>query len=132
MTTTKKKLILSLSLLGLLAFGILSWLSWINGRVVAQGLSPSGHDKVVVRSVPYTTNPVYMFIPLHSRFYRCEYYWVRNNRLRSSQAFAEDSYIAEKIEIKWLNDREATVSFDDFFTLKMKDEFWFKEKTQSD
>jgi hypothetical protein len=103
-----------------------SWLNWTRGKIVAWSDCPFGHRKVIIRSVPFTRNPFYMIMPLHSRFYRCEYYWKKNNILISSQSYSEDSYIAENFKIVWDGKTKATVSFDGEPALLCDSGWWEK------
>lgn len=103
-----------------------SWLNWTKGKIVARSDCPFGHRKVIIRSVPFTKNPFYMFMPLHSRFYRCEYYWEKNNILISSQSYSEDSYIAESFKIVWSENTKVTVSFDGEPALLCDSGWWEK------
>lgn len=128
MNIISKKRVMLFTLIAVLVVARFSWIEWTKGKIIARSVSPSGHKEIIVRAVPFTKNPFYMFLPLHSRFYRCEYYWVQNDLLRSSQSFSEDSYIAGNIQIEWVSAREAIVSFDDVFTLGLDDGFWSRKQ----
>jgi hypothetical protein len=67
-----------------------------------------------------------MFVSIHSRFYRCEYYRSRNAPLFSSQSFAEDSYIAQTVDVRWDGVADATVLFDGHATLRCQNGWWEK------
>ena len=111
----------------------LMWWNWKGGSVVLQSVSPKGINGPAIRvlAVPSSANPLWILTSSHSRFYRCEYRISRNDPLFSCQSFAEDSYIAEKIEVRWAGVADATVLFDDRPVLRCRYGWWEKIPTSS-
>jgi hypothetical protein len=109
------------------------WWNWKNGRILVQSSSSKALIGPIlkVRDVPSSTNPLWMFVSIHSRFYRCEYYRSQNSQLFSSQSFEEDSFIAQKVEVRWDGLADATVLFDGRPTLRCQNGWWKKIDTPS-
>lgn len=98
------------------------------GSVVLESQSPKGVNGPIIRirAVPSSANVIWMFVPTHSRFYRCEYYASRNAPLLSSQSFEEDSYVADKVEVRWDGVADATILFDARAALRCRNGWWEK------
>jgi hypothetical protein len=111
-----------------LAGATLIWWNWKNGRILIQSSSSKvlNGPMLTIRDVPSSANPLWMLVSIHSRFYRCEYHTSQNAPLFSCQSFAEDSYIAEKVEIRWDGVADTTILFDGRPTLRCQNGWWEK------
>jgi hypothetical protein len=111
----------------------LIWWNWKTGRILVQSASSKAVNGPIIkiRDVPSSDNPLWILVAIHSRFYRCEYYRSQNAPLFSSQSFAEDSYIAQKVEVRWNGVADATILFDGRPTLRCRNGWWEKVITTS-
>jgi len=116
-----------------LAGTILIWWNWKTGRVLVQSASSRAVNGPIIRirDVPSSAHPLWMLVAIHSRFYRCEYYTSQNAPLLSCQSFAEDSYIAQKVEVRWNGVADATILFDGRPTVRCQNGWWEKVITTS-
>jgi hypothetical protein len=129
----KRRWIALLLIVVALAGTTLIWWNWKNGRILVQSASSKALSGPIlrIRDVPSSPNPLWMFVSIHSRFYRCEYHTSQYAPLFSSQSFAEDSYIAEKVEVRWDGVADATILFDGRPTLRCQNGWWEKVITTS-
>ena len=111
----------------------LIWCNWKAGSLFVQSVSPKVINGPTIRilAVPSSANPLWMLIPIHSRFYRCEYHTSQNAPLLSSQSFSEDSYIAERAEVRWDGVADATILFDGRPSLRCRNGWWEEILTPS-
>jgi len=111
----------------------LIWWNWKAGCIIVQSPSIQGSQRPIikVRDVPTSANPLWMFVATHPRFYRCEYHTLQNAPLLSCQSSAEDSYVVQKVEVRWNGVVDATVLFDGHPTLRRQNGWWEKVITTS-
>lgn len=100
-----KKFPAALLLIGLLAllFGAWRWWSWGHGRELAS-FDTSHRSRVVIREIPYNTNPLEWIFDSSGYIYRFEL-WEWPHIMTNCMMYSGDSYRAQSARIDYTPDR---------------------------
>jgi len=96
----------------------------INGKVLAERVSPSGYAIIRVRALQPMPASINGLLGLDETIYRCEYYAYQSWPLTSCQSYSGESFFPNNIRIEWKTESKATVSLDKFVSFECVDGQW--------
>jgi len=113
--------------LGFIASLVVIWFYYaVSDRIIATNNFSKNYGNIKVRYVkkhPFALNNLFGY---NDGFYRCEYFHMVRQPMKSCISIDESSFSPSKIVISWDNGRQATVYFDSKPLVKCSDGVWEK------